>query len=152
MRMRSIPRKAILALTIAGILLMAPANASVTSFLGVENRDFLTWLLTPIIEASMLIFITVFIAGILVGAGFTYLEYHTFKLSFDILGKAILVLLPLLAIAAMAATLALHKYNLFLLSLYMDVPMIGMPLLYVAYKKLISIKKRAVQETARKRL
>jgi hypothetical protein len=120
------------------------ANAQASGLLEVERRDFLTWLLTPALQTNMLTVISIFIAGILVGAAFAYLEYHSFKASFDLLGKALLILLPLMAIGAMVATLAMHRYNLFLLSLYLDVPMIGAPVLYIIYKKLMAPKKTKI--------
>jgi hypothetical protein len=36
-----------------------------------------------------------------------------------------------------AGTLVLRKYNLFLLSLYLDIPLIGAPILYLLYNRLL---------------
>jgi hypothetical protein len=88
----------------------------------------------------MLIFFIIFMAGILVGAGLVYLEYHKFKIGFEQLGNILVYLLPVAAVGAIVGTLALHKYNFFLLSLYIDVPMIVAPVLYVVYKKFIAPK------------
>jgi hypothetical protein len=102
----------------------------------VDNGNFVAWLLAPM-KASMLVFIAIFMAGSLVGVIFTYLEYHVFKISFERVGHLLLLLLPLIAVVAVAATLLLHKYNLFLLSLYLVIPLLGAPILYVIYDRLI---------------
>lgn len=112
---------------------------------GGDTRDFRAWVLMPF-TVPMYVFIAIFLIGALVGAGFAYLRYHRFKLDFELLGKIMLILMPLIAIMAVVTTLALRKYNLFLLSLYLDVPLVGVPLLYVAYERLRSPK------TDRKRL
>jgi len=106
---------------------------------GIDNRSFLTWLFNPM-QGSMLIFFVIFMAGILVGAGLVYLEYHNFKISFEQLGNILVFLLPLVAVGAIVGTLALHKYNFFLLSLYIDIPLIVAPILYMVYKKFIAPK------------
>jgi hypothetical protein len=106
---------------------------------GVDSRSFLTWLFNPM-QGSMLIFIVIFMAGILVGAGLVFLEYHNFKISFEQLGKILIILFPLIAIGAIVVTLAMHKYNFFLLSLYIDIPLIVAPVVYVVYKKFLAPK------------
>ncbi len=106
---------------------------------GIDDRSFLTWLFNPI-PGSMLIFFVIFMAGILVGAGLVYLEYHNFKISFEQLGKILIFLLPLIAVGAIGVTLAIHKYNFFLLSLYIDIPLILAPVIYVVYTKFIAPK------------
>jgi len=106
---------------------------------GIDTRSFLTWLFNPI-QGSMLIFFVIFMAGILVGAGLVFLEYHNFRISFEQVGKILVVLLPMAAIGAIATTLAMRKYNFFLLSLYIDIPLIIAPLLYVVYKKFVAPK------------
>ncbi len=106
---------------------------------GVDSRSFLTWLFNPM-QGSMLIFFVIFMAGILVGAGLVFLEYHNFKLSFEQLGKILIFLMPLIAIGAIVGTLAIHKYNFFLLSLYIDIPLLVAPVIYVVYKRFIAPK------------
>ena len=66
-----------------------------------------------------------------------FLKYHVFRISFERLGRVMLYLMPLAAIGALAGTLALHKYNLFLLSIYMVIPLIGAPIVYVLYDRLL---------------
>lgn len=109
------------------------------------NGDFIAWMTEPL-GASMLVFIAIFLAGALAGIGLMYLEYHVFKLSFERLGRVLLFVMPLTAVAAVAGTLALHKYNLFLLSLYLDIPLLGAPIAYVLYNRLL------VEESDRRRL
>ena len=106
---------------------------------GGDTRDFQAWALMPF-TVPMYALIAIFLLGALVGAGFAYLRYHLFKLNFERLGKVMLILMPLTAILAVAATLALHRYNLLLLSLYLDIPLVGAPLLYVAYERLFAPK------------
>ncbi len=101
---------------------------------GGDARGFMDWALKPF-TAPLSAFLAIFIAGALVGAGFAYLRYHRFRLDFDHLGKLLLILMPLMAVGAAGATLVLHRYNLFLLSLYLDLPMVGAPLLYIAYEE-----------------
>lgn len=111
----------------------------------VNNGDFISWLLSPM-AASMLVFIVIFAAGATVGIGLMYLEYHVFKISFERLGRLLLFLMPLAAVGAIVGTLALHKYNLFLLSLYLDIPLLGAPIVYVLYNRLL------VEESDRQKL
>lgn len=109
------------------------------------GHDFISWLLAPM-DATMLDFILVFLGGGLVGGGLGFLKYHVFKISFERLGRLLLYLMPLAAVGAVVATLALHKYNLFLLSLYLDIPLLGAPIVYVLYNRLL------VEESDRQKL
>lgn len=101
-----------------------------------DNGGFVAWLTAPQ-SASMLVFIVTFLAGAIVGGSFMFLKYHVFKISFERLGRVFLFLMPLAAVCAVAGTLALHKYNLFLLSIYLVIPLIGAPIIYLLYDRLL---------------
>lgn len=100
------------------------------------DHDFITWLLSPM-DATMLTLIVACIAGAVAAGGLMFLKYHVFKISFERLGHLLLYMMPLVAVCAVAGTLVLRKYNLFLLSLYLDIPLIGAPLLYLLYNRLL---------------
>jgi len=102
----------------------------------IGGHDFITWLLSPA-DATMLTLIVACIAGAIAAGGLMFLKYHVFKISFERLGHLLLYLMPLIAVCAVAGTLALRKYNLFLLSLYLDIPLIGAPILYLLYDRLL---------------
>ena len=129
----SVLAAALLAALLACALARADAQAIATATPD-ESQTFSEWLFNPI-QGSLFAFLCIFAAGILAGGGFVFLEYHDFKVSFEFVGRILLYVLPLAAVAAVASTLALHKYNFFLLSLYMAVPMFLAPLLYLAYDR-----------------
>ena len=110
-----------------------------------DNGNFVAWLLAPV-SASMLVFIVIFLAGAIAGGSFMFLKDHVFKISFEPLGRVLLFLFPLVALGAIVGTLMLHKYNWFLLSLYLDVPLIGAPIAYLLYNRLL------VEESDRQKL
>lgn len=136
---------AVLSLMLTGMPLKAFAQDVPEDMPLTNNGDFVTWLLAPI-SASMLVIFVVFFAGIVAGGAFMFLKYHVFKVSFERLGHVLLLLMPLVAVGALLGTLALHKYNLFLLSIYMVVPLIGAPIAYVLYNRLL------VEESDRQKL
>jgi hypothetical protein len=100
------------------------------------DHDFITWLMSPM-DATMLTLIAACIAGAVAAGGLMFLKYHVFKVSFERLGHLLLYMMPLVAVCAVAGTLVLRKYNLFLLSLYLDIPLIGAPILYLLYNRLL---------------
>ena len=134
-------RRALLALAIAAALVSvllagtcaradSPASPANSSNSG--TGSFISWLFSPI-KGSMFVFLCIFAAGVLAGGGFVFLEYHDFKVSFESVGRILPYALPLAAIAAVGSTLAIHKHNFFLLSLYIAVPMFIAPFIYLAY-------------------
>ncbi len=125
---------AILSLMLAGGMAFAqdvPEDLPISG-----DHDFITWLLSPM-DATMLTLIVACIVGAFAAGGLMFLKYHVFKISFERLGHLLLYMMPLIAVCAVAGTLALRKYNLFLLSLYLDIPLIGAPLLYLLYNRLL---------------
>ena len=136
---------AVLSLMLTGMPLKAFAQDVPEDMPLTNNGDFVTWLLAPI-SASMLVIFVVFFAGIVAGGAFMFLKYHVFKVSFERLGHALLWLMPLVAVGALLGTLALHKYNLFLLSIYMVIPLVGAPIAYIVYNRLL------VEESDRQKL
>jgi hypothetical protein len=125
----SIIAAALLAVVLGGARAAADTPAPTS-----DSQDFKAWLFNPI-QGSMFVFLCIFAAGILAGGGFVFLEYQDFKVSFELVGRILLYVLPLGAVAAVASTLVLHKYNFFLLSLYLAVPMFLAPLVYLAYDR-----------------
>ena len=136
---------AVLSLMLTGMPLKAFAQDVPEDMPLTNNGDFVTWLMAPI-SASMLVIFVVFFAGIVAGGVFMFFKYHVFKVSFERLGHVLLWLMPLVAVGALLGTLALHKYNLFLLSIYMVIPLIGAPVAYLLYDRLL------VEESDRQKL
>jgi hypothetical protein len=65
-----------------------------------------------------------------------YQEYNSqFKFRFETIGRLLIYLIPLAGFVGVVATLALGEYNLFLLSLYLAVPMILSSLFYIIYTR-----------------
>lgn len=125
---------AILSLMLAGGIAFAqdiPEDLPISG-----DHDFITWLLSPM-DATMLTLIVAFLVGAVAIGSLMFLKYHVFKISFERLGHLLLYAMPLIAVCAVAGTLALRKYNLFLLSLYLDIPLIGAPILYLLYNSLL---------------
>jgi hypothetical protein len=123
---------AMLSVMLAGTYVKADDLSSPISVYGATSQNFISWLFMPI-QGSIFVLFAVFAVGVLGGGGFVFLEYHSFKIGFEQVGMILPYALPLIAVGAVASTLVLHKYNFFLLSLYMAVPMIIAPILYLAY-------------------
>lgn len=98
-----------------------------------EAKGLLWWAFAPI-SVSLALIAGVFLLGFFFGALLVYQEFTiNLKMNFETMSKLIVYSLPVLGIAGMAATLAMHQYNLFLLSTYLALPMIASAVIYILY-------------------